>query len=390
MIDSLIQFVGIGKLKNAVAGWRKSCHSAKKITRGFHREQAFPWWRALDEYWEIAKHGKGLYGLNAYIVKLARDAHVVQTVAATMPAAVRMGVAAKLGSRENAPPALFEISIAHQFLKLGYNLAWCEDNGAPMPEFVATRNGLEFEVECKQISFDTGRHISRVDFCQVADLIEPKLRRHQVMGRVEITLNERLSSKPQDREQIAHDVLKVAYSSTQGEIAYPWGSVIMQLQPYDDFPLDFQAFEQAERKQKSSDAQIVITADAGKENRAAINPLLISMKCSNSDEVLEAAFSTLAASATRQLSGNRPGVLCLFLPDIDDFESLRAHPALVKMVDELFESASRLHVAAIVLASNDRVRPLAIGGFDLDRPILSYRNTKCRFPEAAEFRFLAE
>jgi hypothetical protein len=389
LIDSLVQFIGVGKVKNSVSGWRNACSKSRKLTKGYFLEQSFPWWRAFDEYWDATgKHTKGPPNLTTGIVALAKDAQVVQAVVATMPATVKARIASALGSRENAAATLFEISVAHQFLKLGYTLAWCEDDGTPMPEFIATKGELAFEVECKRLSFDTGRHITRVDFCQLADLLELKLRRQQRMGRVEITLNDRLTGKPQDREKIVNDIAKATAVGEQDEMAYSWGTVNIQLQPYDDCVIDFPSLEQFERESKHQYAQMVVTAD--NQQGAAVNPLVISAKCRDADDVLKAAYAKLSAASRRQLSGEKPGVLCLFLPEISDFQSIADAPNLLKMVDDLFESESRSHLSTIVFSSHDRVQRMDDGGLYFDKPALVYRNSKCRFPEAAAFRYLTE
>jgi hypothetical protein len=389
LIESLIQFIGIGRFKNAVAGWRNACSKSRKLTKRYHFEQSFHWWRALDEYWEATSpKRKRPAPLTTHIVALAKDTQVVQTVVATMPGPLKARFATALGSRENAPAALFEISVAHQFLKLGYSLTWCEDDGTPMPEFIAMKGSLSFEVECKQISFDTGRHIARADFCQLADQLEPKLRKLQFMGRVEITLNDRLSGKPQDREQIANDIAKAAGAGASGEINFAWGSAVMQLQPHDQRAIDFPALELAERESKPLHAQMLVTAD--NLDGPAANPLTISAQSRHADDVLTAAYSTLSVAARRQLSGARPGVLCLFLPEITDYESLKDAPAFRKLVDDLFDSNSRSHVAAVVFSSHDRVQKLPDGMY-FDKPVLAYRNGQCCFPEAAAaFRYLTE
>ncbi|HEY8024997.1 MAG TPA: hypothetical protein VIF60_10555 [Burkholderiaceae bacterium] len=386
-IDNFIKFVGIGRLKQSAASLRKGVKLSRGLVHRYHVAEAasFTWWSALDEY-EWGRRPFSGYRFSDNIIALGKDATKLETLLPTMPESVRRKFAGSFGARAGAPAALFEMTMAHHFHNSGYKLEWCEDVGAPMPEFVARKQGLELEVECKQLSIDTGRRVARLDFCQFCDLLYQQLRPLELMGDLHVDVDERLSNKRQDQVRMVSDIVKTLKRG-KGEGVFDWGNVTMHMLPDDRALIDFARVEAAHLRNKPLQAHFAMMARD--RDGSATAPIAVSLTCRKADGVLKCVYDTLADAARIQLSGIRPGVICLFIPGIEDFNDLAQGSGLEAITRKFFDSENRSHVAGVVYSSNELIAR-SVAGVNFSTQALAYRNLSCRFPEVEAFRFFTD
>lgn len=390
LIHGLQAFIGLDRVKEAVAGWQRSVDNSRGLVKHYHAEHTFPWWRAFEEFWRAEHIGPGsLSFVTANVIALAKDALKLLELLPNMPDSIRQKYSSALGSRENAPSHFFEIAMAHHFLTLGYEITWCEATGKKLPEFIVKAPNFNFEVECKQISVDKGRRIIRRDFYQLYDLISEGVRQLGMMGTIRVELTTNLPKQYPELVAIADAILQLIKRGIHNGTTQlrGRGSVTLQIEKADNVVIDFSAAEAAFRAGNPQNVHGAIMAQPNSEVQA-INALAISVTCLRDDEFLSAVIATLKVASVSQLSGQHPGVLCVFIPEIDDFEALSKGSGLEATAATLFERAGRDHLAGIVFASHGRVTRHATGA-QLSAAALAYSNPTCRFEEVRGNRFLS-
>lgn len=72
-------------------------------------------------------------------------------------------------------PLYFEVSIATNLMNEGYDVEFSDVERQANFDFLASRNGVTCEIECKTLSVDAGRKIHRKDFYRFMALITPQL-----------------------------------------------------------------------------------------------------------------------------------------------------------------------------------------------------------------------
>jgi hypothetical protein len=192
LVGSLIQLLGIGRVRKAVQSWNKSIQSSRGLVKEYFARNSFRWWPAFKDYWDAERKQVADFPLS--VIALAKDARKLFDLLPEMPASVRKKFAHALSSRENSPSHVFEISIAWHFWKQGHSIQWFKDGEGPIPEFLVKTPTFEFEVECKQIGVDSSRSVSRLDFCRLAQEIVDAAKAQKVMGQIDVVLNRPLSS----------------------------------------------------------------------------------------------------------------------------------------------------------------------------------------------------
>lgn len=97
-------------------------------------------------------------------------------------------------------PFAFELTVATHFFRSGCDVTFADVEGIGRFDYLITKNGQEFEVECKSLSHDAGRMIDREGLCKTGHLLLPVVEAHVRAPETKllsITIPERLSSLTQ-------------------------------------------------------------------------------------------------------------------------------------------------------------------------------------------------
>jgi hypothetical protein len=394
LIHFLVQLIGIEKVSAAVASWRRGVPKADCAERRQYLDQSFPWWSAFEEFWALtqpARPGQVVMA-SATVLGLAKDAQKLQDLLPGMPATVRSKYAAALSSIDNAPGHFFEIDMAHHFWMSGHSITWCEAaQGQKMPEFIVHTPTFDFEVECKQMSVDKGRSITRADFARLADQVIKRFRAQGLCGTIKVDLLAPLSAKQNGLANLAEAISQLAKTGarTGSHMIAPWGDVTLDIIEADAAVVDFDEMQIQLRARTPLHAHSLISAEGRAPDSPPINPLAMTVACVRPDTFNDAIKRTLYQAAGSQLSGDRPGVLCVFIPEIRDFEALGPENRLERIAGSLFDGADRSHLAGVMYASHGQVVPDGAGSVLMTAPALAFTNSNCRFPELRGFRFFA-
>jgi hypothetical protein len=230
-------------------------------------------------------------------------------------------------------------------------------------DFLARRERVELEVECKMASGDIGRKIhkrkSLVLFNELQGAISPAYASANVGLVVRVTLPDRLSGKSEDHRRIAAAVGSALLAG--GEMSTDACCVRVF-----DFAIAGSPFDiRTETELNQSQVRDFIHRVTGQSNphsmiffspgRRAVVVVLDSMK---QDKVLEAVRAVLRESALNQFTKSRPGVLAVQLHDLSE-EQLRElagadssdwqrATGVQVMTSDLLNSPSRAHVHSVV------------------------------------------
>lgn len=378
-IEGLIDFVGLQRIKKSVATWRNALTNATPFEKLHVQEESFYWWQGFHLYWERKKTGAP-YSLETLL--LAKDAIKVLEVGQLMPASIKAKYAGALGDANNAHPHFFELSMAHHFLGMGHKLKWFEDEGRGIPEYTVTTPTVEFEVECKHFTADAGRQVTRKEFSRLSGLIDKSLRKKRLMGKVHIALTQRLPKSAQELEGI---VKMIGTAAPKGRVEItPWGCVDLDLCPANDETVDWQQCQKQMAAGMGPKGHAAMHAEA--LNNQPVNPLSVVLHSAIQDEYVRTMYETMKEASARQLSGSRPAVLCIHIPEIRDFASLRDKSGLQSMSAYFFSKACNSHVCAVSYSSDTKMAQSA-AYIDFSTDALAYKNALCKYPAAMGFGY---
>lgn len=256
-----------------------------------------------------------------------------------------------------------EVSTAVHLVQSGFDLT-CHDleNGGGF-DYVATREGLEIEVECKMFSGDIGRRIHKRAQAKLFRRLRARLL--QVLNGLRtglllrVTFPVRLSSSDSQHAHVCAAVdtgllsgagfqsEECAVSTLEFDVASsPFGSLPQR-------PLD------------QATARRFVTTLTGNRNPAMAamfteggQVLIVLFESAKPDDVLGGMRHQLREAAAKQFSGSRPGVLVAQIHDLtneqlqelagsDSLDRLQA-PRLQVMTSDLLQSDSRKHVHSVI------------------------------------------
>lgn len=381
-IESLIAFIGQERIKKSISSWQNSIQNSPQLIRDHRLQESFYWWPGFSDYLNSQQLGTP-YSMKT--LQLAKDATKVLDVLETMPDSIKAKYAGALGDVRNAPTHLFEISMAHHFMSFGYKIKWIEDIGRGIAEFIVVTPTIEFEVECKHITVNAGRLIAREEFSRFGALIETQLRKRRLGGTIRVIINDRLPKPLQDLGEIVATVTPAIDSGiVDGQIEFPpWGTAIVELAKMDDLPIDWDAAQAQMRSSAPHQGHALARADS--INGRPTNLIMLTLESIKPDEHLKAIYGTLKGAADRQLSKLRPGLLCVHIPEINDFGSMADESGLRKMTAYFFSNERHNHVSAISYSSDTHIISEDTG-YQFTNDALAFKNAVCRFPGANEIR----
>lgn len=375
LIDGLTEFIGLQRIKKSVATWRNTMASASPVEKMHHLEAVFYWWPGFAQYWDSKRDGAP-YTLAT--VLLAKDAMKVLEVAPGMPASVKAKYAGALGDTGNAHTHFFEISMAHHFMGLGHQIKWYEDEGHGIGEFIVVTPTIEFDVECKHLTVNAGRQVTRKEFSQLTALIDARLRKQRLMGSIHITLSKRL---PKSADQLASIATAIGSGQFTGTVEFaPWGHAALELSPANDVAIDWEQSQIQMRHDMGPVGHALL--HASRLDDKPVNPISIVLHSDKQDDFLMSMYDTMKDAAERQLSGSRPGLLCIHLPEIHDFRNLIEESGLKAWTTYFFSKEHNNHVAAVSYSSDTKMAEDSTG-INFSADALAYKNALCRFPDAA-------
>ena len=389
LINRLIAFCGRDKINKGIRNYKKTLQSHGEIYTEFIRHR-HPWWRLLIEFDEIAGTGKSfnrhILDRNQRIknewIGFLEDAKKLSEMYRFMPEEVRKFYQHTLVDDNNAKSHLFELDIAWHFLRNGHEVKWVQ-SGKKKPEFVVSRDDFKFCVECKRIHLGSYRKVTHGNFYRFCDYLLPALARKGIMGAVDLSLNDRLPSAIVPQREICRKILaNIEVGRAHKE--FEFGNLNYDMNEGNSVQVNIGDFREELLGYKSPDAFGV--AYTGHESVYSMNPILFTCSSQQKKSFADKVFRLIKKAAKEQLDRAMPGIISVYLPEINDFSSLQHEGGLPAIAEKLFGQERFNHVGSIVFSSDPFITVGAQESQTFSQA-LNYNNTNCQFELAEGFPF---
>ncbi|MFT8244160.1 hypothetical protein [Roseomonas sp. BN140053] len=214
-------------------------------------------------------------------------------------------------------------------------------------DLLIEREGVSAEVACETVSAEEGRHVHRQGWCALVDRVNPELQTwlsaHPGRYVLKMTLPEGLREPAQVAE--LHRRIAALLATRGRQDAGP--DAVLKLDPL--LLAGAQATLPASlRAQFGPDAHLAV---AGQPGGGSV--FVIAAQSGRENDISAAACRRLSLAATARLSGSRPGLLAMFLDDIDraEWRGLRDRLELEGTVRRFLTRPEAKRVVAVSCAS---------------------------------------
>ncbi len=260
-------------------------------------------------------------------------------------------------------PLQQEMGVAAHLFSRGFDVFFSDIETGSGFDFLATKDSIEIEVECKRVGLSLGRKIPRLDVLNLHKYIHAQVK--PLFGKLNrglllrVILPGRLTSNVPAHEAIAAAVRKACLSGVACATSH------CDVEQF-EFQIEGTPFEQAtgqsdmpsirayiEKRFNVKNREIFVLGEKGKR------ALAVSVESRQPDTLIESLFADLKASADRQFSKTRPGLLCVQFIDLTNEQIRRMGTAsngespgtpsyILRETSMFLASPSRSHIRSMV------------------------------------------
>ena len=283
-------------------------------------------------------------------------AHEAVEMAAALPAAsigrLREEILAGLTGEATLIPLFHRLRTAALLRRRGFALRFDGFAEGTAYDLLAERDGATVEVACETVSAEAGRKVNRGDWWMLVDRINPELQTwlaaHPGRYLLKMTLPEGLTGPDQTAE--VHRRISALLAAERRQDAC--GQAVLKLDPLvlagaqaGDRPGGLPA---RLREQFGPEAHLAVTAAAGSNS-----VFVMAARASQENEVAAAVCRRLADAAESRLTGRHPGILAVFLEDLDraEWRALREKLELEGAVRRFLTTGPARRVVAVSCTS---------------------------------------
>lgn len=219
--------------------------------------------------------------------------------------------------------------------------------GAPF-DLRITRDGAVAEVVCETVSAEEGRPVHRGDWCALVDRVHPELQTwlaaHPGRYLLKVTLPEGLSGPDKAAELQSRIIALLAAQKRQDSSA----DAVLKLDPLVLAGAQAAALPQHLRAQFGPEAHLAVTSHG-----SGGSVFVMAARAGRENAVADAVVARLRVAAEARLTGDAPGILSVFVDDLDraEWRSLRETLGLEGAVRRFFTTLPARHVVAAACAS---------------------------------------
>ncbi len=272
-------------------------------------------------------------------------------------------------------PTLFEIDCAAHFWQLGYDIEWIEsrsDVGGKTPEFIAVRDEVQIEIECKSKRADAGRRIERRLFYRVVDNLLPIVQEFELMGSIQMVMPLRIPTND-SWHNTTKETFRKNIATGSKSITLSDGTIIeLNLTPADGSTIYISDISKIYDLDSNPFAHYAIMGTW--DSKSITNPIRFKLVSEKPDAFLNDVLESLRKAAV-QFSGKRAAIISCVIPGIDSFVGLQDNSAIQIMTYHFFENYAAEFINAVSYVS-DPIREFDGSVIMSDRPSLSFRNHK--------------
>jgi len=283
-------------------------------------------------------------------------AHEAVEMSAALPVAsqgrLREEILGGLTGEATLIPLFHRLRTAALLRQRGFTLRFDGCAEGASYDVLAERDGATMEVACETVSAEAGRKVNRGDWWMLVDRINPELQTwlaaHPGRYLLKMTLPSGLTGPNQTAEIHQRISALLAAERRQGACS----QAVLKLDPLvlagaqaGDRPGGLPA---RLREQFGPEAHLAVTANAGSNS-----VFVMAARASQENEVAAAVCRRLTSAAENRLTGSRPGLLAVFLEDLDraEWRALREKLELEGAVRRFLTTGPARRVVAVSCAS---------------------------------------
>lgn len=262
-----------------------------------------------------------------------------------------------------------EIITAVHLIGRGYELQMNDLERGHGVDFVARRNGLELEVECKMFSGDLGRKLHRRKVLAMhnylAETVAKTYRSASTGKLVRITLPDRLHCTADQLAGIKETVKSALLGSAIARSDFCDVEVV-------DFNISDSPFTQTPDSLGRQEIEAFVAKKVNRFNKEMMilfspceRAVIVIAESAKPDEVLKGAYRQLRESAGKQFTKSRPGILVVQFQDLsaDDMESIarsdstdrQTATGLQLMTSHFLNAPHRSHIHTVLYRSHGKL-----------------------------------
>ena len=228
-------------------------------------------------------------------------------------------------------PVAYEMKIAAHLLNKGFDVTFHDLETGGGYDYLAVKNDLRMEIECKFVTGDIGRQIHLKRLYQFGEYFTPKLQDflHRVCGGilVQITIPGRLHGHSTQHASISEQVF-CAIGAKKSQFPFTENEVSVS-----NFALESSPFSRSNPENLRKEHVDQFVSDSfGIENtnmlilfRPRRHAVIVVLQSKKQDRVLTGIHRQLKDSASKQFTGTLPAILCCHLADLDEAEIVSLH-----------------------------------------------------------------
>lgn len=243
---------------------------------------------------------------------------------------------------------LLRTAALHRARGFAVHFAGLED-GAVF-DLLLSRGGVEAELACEVVAAEAGRALHRGAWCRLADRIEPDLQlwlaAHPGRHLLKMTLPNGLRSTGDDALADLHRHVRTMLEHERRQ--HHSEALVMRLDPLlmGPAPSDELGLISRLRQEFGPEAHLSVTMSGN-----AV--FVMAARAGQENEIAAAMSHRMAETGPTRLTGERPGVLAMFLDDIDRLEwrGLRERLELEGATRQFMLQTRAEHVVAVTCAS---------------------------------------
>lgn len=242
-----------------------------------------------------------------------------------------------------------ELHVATHLVARGYDVEPVDMEGQSRFDFLATKEGLELEVECKSVSYDQGRKVHIADFNVLAERLHPICKsyvdKQKESKLIVLTLRERLDTSDELLARICsyvRDVLELGRDHVEDADL----SIDSRRYHAKKLPPDLDAMrDEIEQQLQSFQLHIFLYGDF-------LSAVIFVARSQRPDRVLTYLHRQMK-DAANQFTRKRPAVVCVQVQGVypDEWRSLAKESSLQVMTNRYLHSPSRSHVHTVTYSS---------------------------------------
>jgi hypothetical protein len=283
-------------------------------------------------------------------------------LAATLPPAsrkrLRARIEAGLTGEATLVPLFHLLRTAALHRDRGFDVAFTGLAEETPWDLTVTREGTTAEIVCETVSAEEGRQVHRGDWCSLVDRINPELQTWLAAHPGRYLLKMTLPGGMATDAQVAELHRRITTLLQEQKRQDAGADAVLKLDPLmlAGAQAAVRGLPAQLRAQFGEEAHLAVTAtpDSG-------SVFVMAARAGRENTIAGAACRRMAEAAETRLSGDRPGILSVFLDDLDrtEWRSLRDRMELEGATRRWMTDHSARHVVAVSCSSRMELFGLA-------------------------------